>query len=122
MTSPQVLFGIGKTWGDVIVVPDAGLAGIPDGPDLYLLTVSVAPYPIPVNRPVSVTFTATDSSGRAAAGSVKENRTVIGRTNTAISHTFRATRKRIGGDWELVYPTVTISVPGFAESDVDCGW
>jgi hypothetical protein len=122
VTSPQVLFGIGKTWGDVKVVPDGGLAGIPDGPDLFLLTVSVAPYPVPVNRPASVTFIATDSSGGAAAGSVKENRTVIGRTNTAISHTFRATRKRIGDDWELVYPTVTVSVPGFPETDVDCGW
>jgi hypothetical protein len=43
VTSPQVLFGIGKTWGDVIVVPDAGLAGIPDGRDLYLLTVERCP-------------------------------------------------------------------------------
>jgi hypothetical protein len=71
---------------------------------------------------VTVRFTATDSSGGAAAGTVKENRTVIGQTNTAISHTFRATRKRLGDEWELVYPTVTVSVPGFPQTDVDCGW
>jgi hypothetical protein len=35
---------------------------------------------------------------------------------------FRATTRRIGDDWELVYPTVTASVPGFPETDVDCGW
>jgi hypothetical protein len=122
VTSPQVLFGIGKTWADVRVVPDGGLGSIPDGPDLYLLTVSATPHPIPVNRPVNVTFAATDSAGRSAAGTVKENGAVIGRTNTAFSHTFKATRRRLDGEWELVYPAVTVSVPGFPATDVDCGW
>jgi len=84
--------------------------------------VSVTPHPVPVNRPVTVTFAATDSAGTSAAGTVKENGAVIGRTNTAFSHTFRATRRRLGGEWELVYPTVTVSVPGFPATDVDCGW
>jgi hypothetical protein len=34
VTSPQVLFRIGKTWADVRVVPDGGLSSLPAGPDV----------------------------------------------------------------------------------------
>jgi hypothetical protein len=34
VTSPQVLFRIGKTWADVRVVPDGGLSTLPAGPDV----------------------------------------------------------------------------------------
>jgi hypothetical protein len=34
ITSPQVLFRIGKTWADVQVVPDGGLNSLPAGPDV----------------------------------------------------------------------------------------
>jgi hypothetical protein len=34
ITSPQVLFRIGKTWADVRVVPDGGLSSLPAGPDV----------------------------------------------------------------------------------------
>jgi hypothetical protein len=34
VTSPDVLFGLGKTWSDVRVVPDGGLNSIPAGPDV----------------------------------------------------------------------------------------
>jgi hypothetical protein len=37
ITSPQVLFALGKTWADVRVVPDGGLSTLPDGPDVNLL-------------------------------------------------------------------------------------
>jgi hypothetical protein len=117
-----MLFGIGKTWADVRVVPDAGLSGIPDGPDLYLMTVSVTPYPVPVNRAVSVKFTATDSAGNPVAGTVKSDGTVIGNTNTRFSHTFKTTRRLLGGEWEITYPFVTVNAPGYPEMDVDCGW
>jgi hypothetical protein len=36
VTSPQVLFAIGKDWPDVRVVPDGGLVSVPDGPDVSL--------------------------------------------------------------------------------------
>lgn len=34
ITSPQVLFALGKTWADVRVVPDGGLGSLPAGPDV----------------------------------------------------------------------------------------
>jgi hypothetical protein len=36
VTSPEVLFALGKTWSDVRLVPDGGLSTVPDGPDLNL--------------------------------------------------------------------------------------
>jgi hypothetical protein len=36
VTSPQVLFALGKTWDDVRVVPDGGLSSLPDGSDVNL--------------------------------------------------------------------------------------
>jgi hypothetical protein len=117
-----VLFAIGKSWADVRVVPDGALGAFPDGPDVTVLIVNATPYPVPVNRAVSVTFTATDSSGQAVTGTVKKNGAAIGTTNTPLSHTFRATRKMVDGDWEMTYPTVTVEVPGFPEETVDCGW
>lgn len=122
VTSPQVIFALGKTWADVKVVPDGALMGFPDGAPVYTLSVSVAPYPVPTNRAVTVTFTAVDSSGAAQAGTVKENGHAIGTTNAAFSHTFKTTRRQLGGDWEVFYPTITVSVPNFAEATVDCGW
>jgi hypothetical protein len=34
VTSPAALVALGKTWTDVRTVPDGGLTGVPDGPDL----------------------------------------------------------------------------------------
>ena len=123
VVSPQVLFGIGKTWTDVRVVPDGGLASLPDGPDLDLMSVSVTPYPVPVGHSVSVKFTAENSSGNPVAGTVKANGTVIGNTNAEFTYTFRGTRKLIGiREWEVTFPVVTVSAPNYPRVEVDCGW
>jgi hypothetical protein len=34
VTSPAVLFGLGKSWADVHSVPDGALTSVPDGPDV----------------------------------------------------------------------------------------
>jgi hypothetical protein len=122
VTSPQVLFGIGKTWADVRVVPDGGLGSIPDGPDLNLLTTGVTPYPVPVNHVVNVTFSTTDATGSAIAGTVKQDGVLIGNTNTTLSHKFTTTRRRVDRQWEVTYPVVTVVVPGNPETEIDCGW
>ena len=49
---------------------------------------------------------------------VSERSLVVSR----FSYTFRTTRKRVDGDWEIIYPIVSVSVPNYAEETVDCGW
>src|SRR5882724_24082 len=123
VTSPQVLAALGKSFADVRVVPDGGLDSLPDGPDVNVVGVSVTPYPVPVNRAVSVKFTTKDATtGNPVAGKVKKDGAVIGDTNTQLSHNFQTTRKRIDEVWEVISPVVTVSVPGYPEMDVDCGF
>jgi hypothetical protein len=123
VTSPQVLTAMGKTWGDVRVVPDGGLASIPDGPDLNLLQVTVTPYPVPLNRTVSVKFATLDATtGSPVAGKVKLDGAIIGNTNVAFSRMFKARRVRVGPDWELIPPVVTVAVAGYPDRVVDCGF
>lgn len=99
----------------------AGKLGLPDlNP---LLSASVIPYPVPLNSPVSVTFTSKDATtGNPVAGKVNKGGAVIGDTNTTFSHTFETTRERVDGQWKVIYPVVTVSVPGYPDMDVDCGF
>lgn len=135
ITSPDVLFWLGKTWSDVRAVPDGALSGIPDGPDLVRVVVSVSPHPVPVNRPVSLTVATTDGAGgQPLAGRVLVNGVDKGATNTALQLTLRTRRQRVpagdlpgGGrprlaDLEIIYPRVTARVPGYPDLDVDCGF
>jgi hypothetical protein len=122
LTTPAALTGIGKTWADVRSVPDGGLDWIPEGPDIYVPNVSVTPFPVPVNTPVTVTFAATDSSGGALDGIVHVDGTAIGHTNTALSHQFATTRRQVGRRWVVEYPTVIVTVWSFPTVEVDCGW
>jgi hypothetical protein len=127
VTSPAVLFSLGRTWSDVRVVPDGALSGIPDGPDVVQIAVSVAPYPVPLNRVVSLTVSTKDAaSGTAMAGRVLVNGVDKGATNTALSLTLRSTRKLVPGsiprEFEIAYPRVTARVPGYADMAVDCGF
>lgn len=90
---------------------------------MNLITVTVTPFPVAVNRAANVRFACVDSTGAPVAGQVKENGVVIGNTNQTFSHTFRAARVRNGrNDVELVWPTVTVVVPNFPVVQVDCGF
>lgn len=127
VTSPAVLSALGRSWADVRAVPDGGLADIADGPDIALLSGTVTPYPVPINRPVQVTFAAVDSgTGSPVVGRVLADGADIGPTNTAFGHTFRPRRVRVPGppppDWELVNPVVTIRAAGYLDVSVDCGF
>jgi hypothetical protein len=48
-----VLFALGKSWADVRSVSDGDLTNLPDGPDIVMFSVSVLPYPVPVNWSVT---------------------------------------------------------------------
>jgi hypothetical protein len=123
VTSPQVLTAIGKTWADVRVVPDGGLSSLRDGPDVNVLRVGVTPYPVPLNRSVSVKFTTTDvTTGGAVAGKVKSDGVIIGDTNVTLRHTFRPRRVGHPPDVEQIPPVVTVAGPGFPDRVVDCGF
>jgi hypothetical protein len=127
VTSPGVLFALGRSWADVRSVPDGALTAIPDGPDVVLLTVSVSPYPVPTGHPVQVTITATDSgTGAAVDGRVLVNGVDAGPTNTPFQHTFQVRRRRVPGshppEWEVTYPVVTVRTTGYPDHDVDCGF
>ncbi len=125
--SPAVLFGLGKTWADVRSVPDGGLSGVPSGPNLSLLHVSVKPYPMPVNRSLSVTVSATDIvSGAGVAGDVIVDGVVIGPTNQAFTHTFKTRRVLVDPGpprvFETVYPNGVVRAKDYPEVAIDFGF
>jgi len=47
---------------------------------------------------------------------------IVGDTNTTFAHTFRPTKVHIGREVEEIPPEVTVSVPGFPDRFVDCGF
>jgi hypothetical protein len=126
VTSPAVLAALGRTWADVRSVPDGGLGGIPDGPDVAVLSVSVTPYPVPLNRSISVTVSAISSStGADVGGQVEIDGTTAGVTGTPFTRTFRARRIRDPENprqFELVYPVGVVRAPGFPDAPIDFGF
>ena len=127
VTSPAVLTALGRSWADVRPVPDGGLATVPDGPDVQLFTVSVTPYPVPLNRSVSVQVDATDmSTGAAVQGQVVIDGVVRGQTGSAFTHTFRARRIRIPGthppEFDVEFPTGMVQSTGYPDAPIDFGW
>ena len=127
VTSPAVLFALGKTWADVRSVPDSGLLTVPDGPDVRLLTVSVTPYPVPANRSVTVTVSAPDvSTGTDVQGQVIVDGAVIGTTGTPITHKFRTKRVPLPGthppEWDIIYSTGAVKAAGYPDVDIDFGF
>jgi hypothetical protein len=128
LTSPQVLFALGRSWNDVRVVPDGALANIPTGLPLGIMIVSVTPYPTPLNQRVQVTVSVIDSATQVqVAGEVKVNGRVIAATNAPFIYTFRLVRRRRrnpDGSWEVDYvnPVGMVSAPGYPDAPIDFGF
>jgi hypothetical protein len=130
---PQVLFGLGKTWSDVRVVPDGGLNILPNGPDLDLLHVVVVPYPVPINKAVTVMVHANAiTSGLSVAGQVKikgvvvaNKGVVVANTNTRFTYTFKPKRKLVSThprEWEVTYPQGVVVASGYPNAPIDFGF
>lgn len=124
--SPQVLASLGKTWADVRVIPDGALGNIPTGQDVRVLLLNATPYPIRVNRAVTVTVQATDSAtGSNVTGQVKIDGKIVADTNTPFTYTFRTKRKLVSKhppEWEVTYPTGAVSASGYPERPIDFGF
>lgn len=126
VTSPQVLSALGKTWNDVRSVPDGGLGSLASGSDVKFLQVNVTPYPVPVNRTISVAVNATDmSSGTAVAGQVWIDGKLTATTNTAFTHIFKTRRVLINSnprEFDIIYPTGLVRAQGYPDTQIDFGF
>jgi hypothetical protein len=127
VTSPAVLFALGKSWADVRSVPDGGLLTVPDGPDMQLLVISVTPHPVPTDRSVSVTVQAVDASTNAdVQGEVYIDGVSVGATGVPFTHTFHVQRKRVPGshppEWDVTYPTGFVRAVGYPDAPLDLGF
>jgi hypothetical protein len=127
VTSPAVLSALGKSFADVRAVPDGALAGVPDGPDVNLMTVSVSPHPVPINKSVAVTVSATDTAtGTAVQGSVVVDRVILGETGSPFKHTFRPHRVLVPGthppEWEITYPAGVVRANGYPATPINFGF
>jgi hypothetical protein len=98
------------------------------------MTVTAAPWPTPVNAPVTLDVRATDDlSGAPVAGTVTithPRRPGTGpptvetfATNVRFTTTLRAVfvRGRPGGDPDVLYSTAVARAPGYADVPVDFG-
>jgi hypothetical protein len=127
VTSPQVLSALGKTFADVRVVPDGALSSIPTGPDVQILQVSVTPYPVPLNRAVTVTVNASDpATSSNVAGQVTINGQNVATTNTPFQYTFRSRRILVDPgpprEFEIIYPEGTVNAADYPETPIDFGF
>ena len=123
-----MLFALGKSWSDVRSVPDGGLMGVPNGPDVLMLAVSLSPHPPPVNRPVQLTVHAEDvNTHLPVTGTVTFDGRVMGRTGVAFSYTFRAHRVfdpelRRWVEGEVIVPDGKVTAPGYEVASIDFGF
>jgi hypothetical protein len=127
VTSPAVLFALGKSWADVRSVPDGGLGTIPDGPDVQLLVVSVTPHPVPTERSVSVTVQAVDASTSASVqGQVYIDSVAVGTRGVPFTHTFHVQRRRVPGshppEWDVTYPSGFVHAASYPNAPLDLGF
>jgi hypothetical protein len=93
---------------------------------VHALRVTVAPYPVPTNRAVNVTVSASDlTTGAVVAGQVLVDGKVVGSTNTPFTHTFRTRRVRSDTDprqWDVIYPTGGVQATGYPDTEIDFGF
>jgi hypothetical protein len=113
------------TWfGDF--TPNSPIVVQPPPPPVKTMNVGIAPDPVPVGHPVSMTVTATDSSTNApVAGDVLFNGVKVGTTGTAFTRTI-PTKRVFDPDtrrWtvEPNPPTGTVSAPGYTPGQIDFG-
>ena len=123
VTSPAALQAMGKSFSDVLAVPDGALSVLPLGPDIDL-EVSVTPFPVPIGHAVSVVVHA-DVVGHPVNGRVMLHGQIIGPTNSPFTHTFHLEPKVVGSgrhrEVEWVPPTGTVEANGFAAKEVRFG-
>lgn len=89
------------------------------------LVVTVAPYPVPPNKPVTVTVTANDHvTGQPVSAQVLVGGKVVGTANLPFAHTFRPKRKLVdpvAREWDLIYPTGVVQAAGYPDTEIDFG-
>jgi hypothetical protein len=86
-------------------------------------SVSMTPYPAPLNRAVSVVVRAVDSqTGAPVAGQVRIRNIVVGNTNTPFNYTFRTMRIGVPGEIEIQYPFGSVTAPGYEAATIDFGF
>jgi hypothetical protein len=93
------------------------------------MAVTVQPRPVPIRTAVTVTVRAVDAdSGAPVDGTVTINNTVAGRTNTAFTYTFIATRTRVFDPelriytYDVVMPTGVVTAAGYPTTPIDFGF
>jgi hypothetical protein len=101
--------------------------GVPNGPDVLMLAISLSPHPPPVNRLVQLTVHAEDvNTHLPVSGTVTFDGLVVGHTDVAFSHMFRASRvfdpeikKWVEGD--VIVPDGNVTAPGYEVASIDFG-
>ena len=92
-----------------------------------VLSVSLSPYPAPVNQSVTVTVSAiSPGTSVDVGGQVLVDGKNIGTTGTPFRHTFPKRRIRIPGtippEFEVVYPPEIVRTAGFPDTAIDLGF
>lgn len=126
MGQQEVTCFSGRDDNDWWYLTEVQLPLIPPTPP-RILTVGVQPHPVPINRALTVTVTATDSStGSIVAGQVEIDGRVVANTNTPFSYTFTPRRRRVGTrrppEWEVTYPVGVVVAAGYTDASIDFGF
>lgn len=92
------------------------------------LTLSVAPYPVPLRVATSITVRAIDlDTGAPVDGTVTIGTTAVGRTNTPFAYTLTPNRIRVYDPetrtytYETVTPTGNVTTAGYPTTPIDFG-